>query len=176
MVTNESDGSFRQLGDRYPTNSPARATAGSCTHARSLAGPYHDLQVGRCQHRQRLPPGREHGLPWHTATANLVRSPELGRALARDLGPAAACLMPQHGLLAVGRDVAHAVMSAILLERACAVQPAARAAGELKHWTGERESLEKAALVWSDGQIEAGWQYWTRRAGDGAGGGTRRGV
>ncbi len=39
----------------------------------------------------------EHGLPRHTATANLVRTAELGRALAADLGAARACLMPQHG-------------------------------------------------------------------------------
>jgi len=106
----------------------------------------------------------EHGLPRYTATANLVRTPELGQALARDLGQAHACLMPQHGLAAVGRDIAHAVMTAVLLERACATQLAAQAAGELRHWTEHEESVEKAALVWSDTQIQAGWSYWARQA------------
>jgi ribulose-5-phosphate 4-epimerase/fuculose-1-phosphate aldolase len=105
----------------------------------------------------------EHGLPRHTATANLVRTAELGRALAADLGAAHACLMPQHGLAAVGVDVAHAVMYAVLLQRACATQLAAQAAGELRAWTDEAESLAKGALVWSDSQIEAGWQYWVRK-------------
>ncbi|MER7847050.1 class II aldolase/adducin family protein [Kitasatospora sp. NPDC096077] len=105
----------------------------------------------------------EHGLPTFGATANLIRTPELGRALAADLGPARACLMPQHGLLTVGRDIAHAVMYAVLLERACGLQLTALAAGGPKRWTGHRESLEKDALVWSAGQIEAGWDYWVRR-------------
>ncbi|MET9181066.1 class II aldolase/adducin family protein [Kitasatospora aureofaciens] len=105
----------------------------------------------------------EHGLPNFGATANLIRTQELGRALAADLGPARACLMPQHGLLTVGPDIAHAVMYAVLLERACGLQLAARAAGGPRHWTGHQESLEKDALVWASGQIVAGWRYWVRR-------------
>jgi L-fuculose-phosphate aldolase len=61
----------------------------------------------------------DHGLPRYTASANLVRTADLGRALARDLGPSRACLMPQHGFVAAGSDIARAVMTAILLERAC---------------------------------------------------------
>ncbi|MBO1416667.1 class II aldolase/adducin family protein [Streptomyces sp. FH025] len=106
----------------------------------------------------------EHGLPRFTATDNLVRTPQLGRALAADLGDARACLMPGHGLAAVGRDIAHAVMYAILLERACRTQLTARAAGELRHWTGHQECLEKDAVAWPDSQIDAGWRYWRRRA------------
>ena len=102
----------------------------------------------------------EHGLPRYQATANLVRTAELGRALADDLGQANACLMPQHGLAAVGVDVGHAVMYAVLLQRACAT---ALTAGDVRVWTSDEESLAKAALVWSDSQIEAGWQYWVRR-------------
>ncbi|MEV7020827.1 class II aldolase/adducin family protein [Kitasatospora sp. NPDC093558] len=106
----------------------------------------------------------EHGLPSFGATANLVRTQDLGKALAADLGPARACLMPQHGLLTAGRDIAHAVMYAVLLERACAVQLTAQAAGPMRHWTSHKESLEKDALAWPPSQIEAGWQYWVRRA------------
>jgi L-fuculose-phosphate aldolase len=105
----------------------------------------------------------EHGLPSFRATAGLVRTGELGRALAADLGGARACLMPQHGLLAAGRDIAHAVMYAVLLERACGLQLSAQAAGGIRHWTGHRESLEKDATVWPPSQIEAGWRYWVRR-------------
>jgi L-fuculose-phosphate aldolase len=105
----------------------------------------------------------EHGVPRYTATANLVRTAELGQALATDLGAAHACLMPQHGLATVGVDIAHAVMHAVLLQRACATQLTAMAAGPLRAWTSDTESLAKAALVWSDSQIEAGWQYWARQ-------------
>ncbi|RJO75611.1 hypothetical protein D5S18_14395 [Nocardia panacis] len=106
----------------------------------------------------------EHGLPRFTATANLVRTPELGRAPAADLGPAAACLMPQHGMVAVGRDLAHAVMAAILLDRACGTQLAAQSAGPLVRWTGREESPEKAATCRPESRIRAGWRYRARRA------------
>jgi hypothetical protein len=107
----------------------------------------------------------EHGLPSFGATANLVHTQELGKALAADLGPAWVCLMPQHGLLTAGRDIAHAVMYAVLLERACAVQLTAQAAGPVRHWTDHKESLEKDALAWPPSQIEAGWHngYGARR-------------
>lgn len=108
----------------------------------------------------------EHGLPRFTATAGLVRSPGLGRALARDLGAARACLMPQHGLAAVGPDVAHAVMTAVLLQRACALQLTALAAGGIRDFTSHEESMEKASTVWAAQQIEAGWRYWARQAAD----------
>ncbi|MFF2146243.1 class II aldolase/adducin family protein [Kitasatospora sp. NPDC058190] len=106
----------------------------------------------------------EHGLPSFGATANPLHTQELGKALAADLGPARACLMPQHGLLTAGRDIAHAVTYAVRLERACAVQLTARAAGLVRHWTDHKESLEKDALAWKPSQIEAGWHYWVRRA------------
>ncbi|WP_245656598.1 class II aldolase/adducin family protein [Microtetraspora fusca] len=105
----------------------------------------------------------EYGLPRYTATANLVSTSELGRALAEDLGRARACLMPQHGLVAAGEDVAHAVMTAILLQRACEVQVTALATGEIRHWTGHEESLEKASVCWPDSQMQAGWRYWMRQ-------------
>ncbi|MGW3044180.1 class II aldolase/adducin family protein [Kitasatospora sp. NPDC001159] len=77
----------------------------------------------------------ERGLPSFGATANLVHTQELGKALAADLGPARACLMPQHGLLTAVRDIAHAGMYAVLLERARAIQLTAQAAGPVRHWT-----------------------------------------
>jgi L-fuculose-phosphate aldolase len=54
-------------------------------------------------------------------------------------------------------------MHAVLLQRACATQLTAMAAGPLRAWTSDTESLAKAALVWSDNQIEAGWQYCARQ-------------
>jgi L-fuculose-phosphate aldolase len=54
-------------------------------------------------------------------------------------------------------------MHAVLLQRACATQLSAMAAGPLQTWTSDTESLEKAALVWSGSQIEAGWEYWVRQ-------------
>ena len=69
--------------------------------------------------------------PRFTLTGGLIKSPSLGAALADALGGARACLMPQHGIVAVGRDAPTAVMTAMLLDRACRTQLTAMAAGPL---------------------------------------------
>ena len=56
-------------------------------------------------------------VPRFTLTGGLIKTPLLGAALADALGGARACLMPQHGLVAVGHDAPTAVMTAVLLDR-----------------------------------------------------------
>ncbi len=80
-----------------------------------------------------------------------------------DVGAARACLMPQHGLVAVGPDTPTAVMTAVLLDRACRTQLDAMAAGPLRRWGGEADTVAKRAEVWSDRQLQAGWEYLLRR-------------
>jgi L-fuculose-phosphate aldolase len=104
-------------------------------------------------------------VPRFTMTGGLIRDRSLGRALADALGSAPACLMPQHGLVAVGPDLPTAVMTAILLDRACRAQLTAMAAGPLQRWGGEQDTVAKRAEVWSPAQIQAGWDYWLRIAG-----------
>lgn len=101
-------------------------------------------------------------VPRFTLTGNLIRTRELGRALAETIGDAAGCLLPQHGLVTVGPDAATAVMRAVLLERACKVQLTAMAAGPLKLWSNEEEIEAKNALVWNDSQTHAGYGYLCR--------------
>jgi len=60
-------------------------------------------------------------VPRFTLTGGLISTPELGQALADALGPAPGCLMPQHGLVAAGKDLPGAVMNAVLLDRVPAV-------------------------------------------------------
>lgn len=83
----------------------------------------------------------------------------MGAALAEALGAARACLMPQHGIVAVGHDTPAAVMTAVLLDRACRTQLTAMAAGPLRRWGGEQDTVAKRAGVWSDRQMRAGWEY-----------------
>jgi L-ribulose-5-phosphate 4-epimerase len=104
-------------------------------------------------------------VPRFTLTGGLIKTRELGQALAEALGDAPACLMPQHGLVAVGKDVPTAVMTAVLLDRACRVQLDAMAAGPLRRVGGEEDTRAKRAEVWSDSQVLAGWDYLLRRAG-----------
>lgn len=104
-------------------------------------------------------------VPRFTLTGGLISSRELGQALADALGSAPACLMPQHGLVAAGKDVAEAVMTALLLDRACRTQLTAMAAGPLVRWGSEQDTVAKRPVVWSDTQFQAGWEYLVRSAG-----------
>ena len=103
-------------------------------------------------------------IPRFTLTGGLIKTPELGAALADALGGARACLMPQHGIVAVGADAPAAVMTAVLLDRACRTQLNAMAAGPLRRWGGEQDTVAKRADVWSERQLQAGWEYLLRRA------------
>lgn len=99
-----------------------------------------------------------------TRTAGLIRSPEMGDALARDLGGRNAALIPGHGVVTVGAGVAAAVMTAVLLDRACRVQLEAEAAGGPRSWTSDPEALDKRVECWSEDQLRAGWDYLVRQA------------
>ena len=101
-------------------------------------------------------------VPRFTRTGSLVRSAELGQALADTLGEATGCLIPQHGLVTVGPDPATAVMRAVLLARACAVQLTAMAAGELRRWSSEEEIALKRQEVWPPAQLQAGYDFLVR--------------
>ena len=104
-------------------------------------------------------------VPRFTLTGGLISTRELGQALADALGSAPACLMPQHGLVATGKDLPEAVMTALLLDRACQTQLTAMAAGPLARWGSEEDTVGKRAVVWSESQLLAGWEYLVRAAG-----------
>ena len=72
--------------------------------------------------------------------------------------------MPCCGIVAVGPDAPAAVMTAVLLDRACRTQLNAMAAGPLRRWGGELDTVAKRADVWSERQLQAGWEYLLRRA------------
>ena len=103
-------------------------------------------------------------LPRFLQTGSLVKTRELGADLASVLGDARACLMPRHGLVTAGETVAAGVMTALLLDRACQVQLAAMAAGELVVWSNEAESALKREEVWNPRLMDSGWQYLRRKA------------
>jgi ribulose-5-phosphate 4-epimerase/fuculose-1-phosphate aldolase len=104
------------------------------------------------------------GIPRFELTGGLIKNRELGQSLAEALGDAVACLLPQHGIVTVGPDIAAAVMTAILLDRACRTQLAAMAAGPLRAWGEEQDTVAKRADVWSATQLQAGYAYLLRQA------------
>lgn len=97
-----------------------------------------------------------------TGTTGLIRTSELGDQLAAELGGRNAILLPGHGVVVVGADVQSAVMSAVLLDRACRLQLAAEAAGGPSVWTPDDEAIEKRDVCWPARNLEAGWQYLAR--------------
>jgi ribulose-5-phosphate 4-epimerase/fuculose-1-phosphate aldolase len=100
-----------------------------------------------------------------TRTGALIKSADLGHALAEAIGDGVGCLIPRHGLVTVGPDAATAVMRAILLARACHVQLQALAAGEIRTWSDSAEIARKKAEVWPQSQINAGYAYLCRQSG-----------
>jgi ribulose-5-phosphate 4-epimerase/fuculose-1-phosphate aldolase len=107
----------------------------------------------------------EPDVPRFTRTGSLIRSAELGRELAATIGDGVGCLVPQHGLVTVGPDAAAAVMRAVLLDRACGVQLTAMAAGTVQRWSDSAELALKRSEVWPPAQLQAGYEYLCRRAG-----------
>jgi ribulose-5-phosphate 4-epimerase/fuculose-1-phosphate aldolase len=100
-----------------------------------------------------------------TRTGALIKSADLGQALAEAIGDGVGCLIPRHGLVTVGPDAATAVMRAVLLARACHVQLQAMAAGEIRTWSDSAEIARKKAEVWPESQINAGYAYLCRQSG-----------
>ncbi len=103
-------------------------------------------------------------VPRSPLSADLIRTGELGDALAAALGGERACLMPRHGLVAVGADEAEAVMHAVLLTAACSVLLQSMAAGPVRSWSQADEVIAKREHVWPRAQLAAGYAHLVRSA------------
>ena len=108
-------------------------------------------------------------IPRHTDSGDLIRTDAMGLALARTVGDSAGALIPGHGFVVVGPNLAVAVMRAVLLERACRNHLGALAAGGPARWSDVREIADKRARVWSPEQYDTGYAYLVRRAEETAG-------
>lgn len=97
-----------------------------------------------------------------TVTGSLITTPQLGDAVAEALGGSNGVLLPSHGAVTVGADVAAAVMYSVLLERACRTELSALAAGGPKIWSSDEETASKRENLWNGAQLEAGFRYLAR--------------
>jgi ribulose-5-phosphate 4-epimerase/fuculose-1-phosphate aldolase len=94
--------------------------------------------------------------------ADLITTPEQGRAVAEALGPRRAVLLANHGIVAVGKDVPWAVLAAITLERAVRIQSIARSLGPLRRIpAASAERLHPSK--YQDQLVEEYWASWIRR-------------
>lgn len=103
-------------------------------------------------------------VPRSALSGDLVADRARGDQLAAELGGAPACLLPRHGLVAVGESEAAAVMHAVLLTAACSVLLQAMAAGPLGSWSDADEIAAKKAHAWPPSQLRAGYRHLVRAA------------
>ena len=92
-------------------------------------------------------------------TDMLVRTPELGRALAKSLGPHSIVLMRGHGSTVVGFSVKQAVYRAIYAESNAKLQAEALRLGEPVYLT--QQEAEGAARA-NDANMDRAWDLWVR--------------
>lgn len=105
-------------------------------------------------------------LPRFTETGDLILTPELGRRVAATLGDRNALLLVNHGIVIATADVPTAVVTAILLERACALQLTTMAAGEPVHWSDDGEALTKRGHCYPEPLLRQAWEHLVRRLPD----------
>jgi L-ribulose-5-phosphate 4-epimerase len=118
--------------------------------------------------RPLLPIGHEgamfcDGLPVFDRTSDLIVSPDLGQAVAACLDGYNALLLRNHGIVTVGRSIEEAVMTAVLLEKACRVQLLAEHAGGAKALTSSEEARTKRERIYGPASLQAAFEYCVRR-------------
>lgn len=102
------------------------------------------------------------GVPRFTDTADLILTPELGKAVAEQLGPASALFLVNHGIVTVGADLQAATVAAVLLEMACRQQLLTCGFGGLPTWSGPEESQSKQRNIYSEQSVHDVWDYLVR--------------
>lgn len=91
----------------------------------------------------------------------LIRSRELGAALARALGGETAVLMRGHGVTVVGHSLRQAVFRAVYTEVGARLQADAMRLGPITFLTQEEAAAAAAA---NDTQVNRAWELWRRAA------------
>lgn len=102
-------------------------------------------------------------VPRFELTGDLILTAELGSAVARTLGTHRALFLVNHGIVTVGVDVPTAVITAVLLERACQIQLLALSAGTTCTWSDDEEALAKRDHCYNNRLLHQAWAYLVRQ-------------
>lgn len=102
-------------------------------------------------------------VPVFDETSDLIRSAELGAAVAAALGDRNAVFLLNHGVVTVGPDLPTAAFTAMLLEEACEQQLRTIGYGGEPRWTPDAEALQKRERIYSPRAIENVWKHLTRK-------------
>jgi HCOMODA/2-hydroxy-3-carboxy-muconic semialdehyde decarboxylase len=95
-------------------------------------------------------------------TDMLVRTPELGSALAKALGAHAAALMRGHGAVVVAEDLPHAVFRSVYTELNARLQAQALSLGGKVTYLDDEEARKAEATMGST--VLRPWELWRRKA------------
>lgn len=98
----------------------------------------------------------------YTATGDLIRTPKMGASVADALGDRNAMLLINHGMITVGNDIPTAIVTAIMLERACRMQLTASASGTDLNCSSDQEARDKRDRCYGPHQIAGAWEYLLR--------------
>jgi ribulose-5-phosphate 4-epimerase/fuculose-1-phosphate aldolase len=144
----------------------ARPDVGSVVHthapeAVALAATGHPLRPISHEATLFVPPE----IARFTKTGDLILTSALGHDVAEALGERNALMLVNHGIVTVGPDVPTAVMTAVLLARACRIQLTAMSAGGWATWSGDAEALSKREHCYPPELLGQAWAYLVRRLG-----------
>src|SRR5205807_7543287 len=104
-------------------------------------------------------------VPRFTETSDLILTSPLGARVAATLGDRPALLLLGHGIVTAGADVVEATMAAILLDRACRIQPDVLPTGRPHPRPPDEEALVKVTHTYPRRLLEQGFAYLARRLG-----------
>ena len=100
----------------------------------------------------------------YTDTINLIRSHDMGRGVAKALGPHRAVLLKNHGVVITGASIEEAVVGVIMLENAAQVQLIAEAAGDCAPDFPEEDVRKLQHDIARPDQFVVNFDYLARRA------------
>ena len=143
----------------------ARPDVGGVVHTHSrfalaLAATGQELRAVSHEGNFFCPPG----VPRFTDTADLIRTPELGKSVAEALGSAPAIFLVNHGIVCVGPERADRRRS----RRSCWTGPASSScspsrAGGWPTWSPDAESLSKRQNIYPEPALYHVWDYLLRQ-------------
>jgi len=104
------------------------------------------------------------GLGYFDFTTNTVLDMPTANELVSAMGSSKALLLKNHGLVTVGANIKEAVVLALCLEQACALQLKAESSG---HFTGSSETdvVLKRDFIFSTAAVSTYWSYFERKVG-----------
>jgi L-fuculose-phosphate aldolase len=96
-------------------------------------------------------------------TINLIRTTDMGAAVAKALGTHRAVLLKNHGPVTVGATIAETVIGMLMLENAAMIQMIAEAAGETRPQFAEADVEKLKHDISRPEQFEINFDYLVRR-------------